>query len=143
MIVTDLARIPRDVTVVAGAFDPIHPGHLAYFREAAAFGSPLCCGVASDTYIRSKGRRPLLPQADRVQVLDALTLLTYVVAEDEMGDAGLLYAIRPQLYVKSQDWADRLPEAERFTCAQYGIPIRFVARLEPYASSAILHAYQT
>ena len=36
------------VTIVTGGFDPLHSGHIAYFKAAKELGNPLCVGVNSD-----------------------------------------------------------------------------------------------
>lgn len=57
--------------MVDGAFDPLHAGHIAYFAAARALGLPVLCNVASDAYVNTK-HRPLLPELQRVRVIDAL-----------------------------------------------------------------------
>ena len=46
------------VAMVDGAFDPLHRGHIEYFRAAAAaVDVPLLCNVASDRYVSTSTRR--------------------------------------------------------------------------------------
>ena len=68
---TDLSRYRGAVAMVDGAFDPLHKGHIEYFRAAAALGLPLLCNVASDRYVRTK-HPPLLPEQHRAAVIDAI-----------------------------------------------------------------------
>ena len=49
------------VAMVDGAFDPLHHGHIEYFKAARGLGVPLLCNVASDRYVRTK-HPPLLPE---------------------------------------------------------------------------------
>ena len=45
------------VTLVTGGFDPLHSGHIAYFKAAREFGHTLCVGVNSDDWLtRKKGK---------------------------------------------------------------------------------------
>lgn len=126
MIVTHLSDVPRSVVFVAGAFDPLHFGHLVYLDGARAFGR-LCCGVDPDSYIeRVKHRPPLLSQSTRVCVMNALSCVDYVVLMDDRVDAGVLSDLRPLMYVKGHDWIGRLPEAERQACTDAHIEIRFI-----------------
>lgn len=135
-----LAALPPGLVLVAGCFDPLHAGHLAYFEQARAFG-PLCCAVASDAYIRThKGRPPLLPQATRMAICDALC--DFVIAQDESGEAGALEDLRPAHYAKGSDWLHQIPEATLQACEQFGIPTRFLDAPVKDSSSARLHAYQ-
>jgi len=133
-------RVGRGLVLVAGVFDPLHAGHLAYFDKARAFG-PLVCAVASDAYIRRvKGRPPLLPQAARMALLDRLC--DYVIAQDETGEAGALEELRPETYAKGMDWLDKLPEAEATACHAFGIPAVFLEGATVDSSTARLTAYQ-
>ena len=64
MILTfeQLKEYRKTVAMVDGAFDPLHRGHIEYFRAAAEqLGVPLLCNVASDRYVWTK-HPPLLPE---------------------------------------------------------------------------------
>ena len=53
---TDLRHHRGRLAMVAGASDPLHDGHIEYFRQARALGTPLLCSIASDDYVASKHR---------------------------------------------------------------------------------------
>ena len=63
--------------MVDGAFDPLHRGHIEYFRAARELGVPLLCNVASDRYVRTK-HPPLLPEDQRAAVIDAIRFIDYM-----------------------------------------------------------------
>ena len=47
----------KTIVLVTGGFDPLHSGHIAYFRAAKQLGDTLVVGVNSDAWlIRKKGR---------------------------------------------------------------------------------------
>ena len=65
------------VAMVDGAFDPLHHGHIEYFRLASEqLEVPLLCNVASDRYVRTK-RPPLLSEEHRAAVVDAIRYISY------------------------------------------------------------------
>ena len=67
-----LKNYRKTVAMVDGAFDPLHRGHIEYFRAAAGqLDVPLLCNVASDRYVRTK-HPPLLPEDHRAAVVDAI-----------------------------------------------------------------------
>jgi bifunctional ADP-heptose synthase (sugar kinase/adenylyltransferase) len=120
----ELAALAGTVTMVSGGFDPLHPGHLAYFRAAAGLGAPVLCNVSSDEWVARK-HVPLLTQAERIQLLDALELVEYVHAEQ--GTTGeVLALLRPRYFAKGADWEGRLPEDELAVCAEHGVEIVFL-----------------
>ena len=42
------------VSLVTGGFDPLHSGHIAYFKAAKEFGHSVCVGVNSDDWLTRK-----------------------------------------------------------------------------------------
>jgi rfaE bifunctional protein nucleotidyltransferase chain/domain len=110
-------------TVVAtgGCFDLLHAGHVATLRSARALGDCLLVCLNSDDSVRRlKGpERPLVPEADRIAVLEALDCVDVVVPFDERTPEALLARLRPDVFAKGGDYtlAD-LPEAA--TLAAWG-----------------------
>ncbi|HEY4724506.1 MAG TPA: D-glycero-beta-D-manno-heptose 1-phosphate adenylyltransferase, partial [Actinomycetota bacterium] len=103
-------------TVVAtgGCFDLLHAGHVAALRSARALGDCLVVCLNSDDSVRRlKGpERPLVPQADRVAVLEALGCVDVVVPFDERTPEAVLQRLRPDVFAKGGDYAlADLPEA--------------------------------
>jgi D-beta-D-heptose 7-phosphate kinase / D-beta-D-heptose 1-phosphate adenosyltransferase len=103
-------------TVVAtgGCFDLLHAGHVATLRSARALGDCLVVCLNSDDSVRRlKGpERPLVPQADRVAVLEALGCVDVVVPFDERTPEAVLQRLRPDVFAKGGDYAlADLPEA--------------------------------
>jgi rfaE bifunctional protein nucleotidyltransferase chain/domain/rfaE bifunctional protein kinase chain/domain len=110
-------------TVVAtgGCFDLLHAGHIALLHAARGLGDCLIVCVNSDDSVRRlKGQqRPLVPEADRMRVLEALECVDAVTVFEEDTPDEMLKRLRPDLWVKGGDYtlAD-LPEAE--TLSQWG-----------------------
>jgi D-beta-D-heptose 7-phosphate kinase / D-beta-D-heptose 1-phosphate adenosyltransferase len=114
-----LPALAGAVSMVDGGFDPVHRGHLAYLRAAAALGLPLLCNLAPDSWV-SRKHPPLLEQAERAELIDAIRWVDYVhLASGSTAD--VLRALRPRYYVKGADWRDRLPAAEIAVCTELGI----------------------
>ena len=89
-----------------GCFDLIHPGHVAYLAEARALGDRLLVGLNTDASVRRlKGPdRPLVPQADRAQVLASLRFVDGVVLFGEETPRTLILRVRPHVLVKGGDY---------------------------------------
>jgi rfaE bifunctional protein nucleotidyltransferase chain/domain len=107
----------RGETVVAtgGCFDLLHAGHVAMLTAARALGDCLIVCLNSDESVRRlKGDgRPLQPVNDRARVLLALRAVDAVLVFDEDTPVEALRRIRPQLWVKGDDYAGaQLPETE-------------------------------
>ena len=136
----DLPALAGTVTMVDGGFDPLHPGHIAYFRAAAELGSPVLCNVAPDAWVARK-HAPLLDQQERGVVLDAIRWLDYVHLA-ATSTAAVLRELRPRYYAKGDDWRGRLPEEETQLCAELGIEVAFLDTVLA-SSTAILERFRT
>ncbi len=110
--------------MVDGGFDPLHAGHIAYFRAAAELGAPVLCNIASDRYVARK-HAPLLPEAQRVAIVEALEVIG-AVHLNEHDTETVLGQLRPKYYVKGKDWEGRLPPEQVDICAQHDIEIVYL-----------------
>lgn len=140
MLVTtaDLPRYRHRVTMVDGGFDPLHAGHVAYFRRASELGLPVLCNVSGDDWVGRK-HVPLLPQAERGAVLDAIRWIELVHLSD-MSTRDVLATLEPKYYVKGADWEGRLPAEEAELCAERSIEIVYLDTVLD-SSTAILERY--
>jgi D-beta-D-heptose 7-phosphate kinase/D-beta-D-heptose 1-phosphate adenosyltransferase len=90
-----------------GVFDLLHPGHVRYLRAARTEGDALIVGVNSDRSVRAtKGpSRPIVPEAERAELLAALACVDAVVIFDEDTPAEIIRRVQPDVLVKGADWA--------------------------------------
>lgn len=107
----ELAQLKSKKTVyTGGGFDLLHKGHVNFFREIKKrfTGCKLVVGVSSDNRIRfKKGKdRPIIPQKDRAQVVDAIKYVDYTLllpGYDQRQDvhAKILNVLKPRYAVYS------------------------------------------
>jgi cytidyltransferase-like protein len=79
------------IVLVTGGFDPLHSGHIEYFKEAKKLGDKLIVAVNSDAWLTRKKGRPFMPFEERIKIIDALDVVdqtTYVMNDDRNDDAG-------------------------------------------------------
>ena len=112
------------VTMIGGGFDPFHDGHIEYIAAGATLGPPVLCNVEPDSYVATK-HPVLLPQAERIKVLDALRDVTYVHPSSASTEA-VLEQLRPRYFVKGMDWKGRLPAVEQRICSEHRIEVVYV-----------------
>jgi rfaE bifunctional protein nucleotidyltransferase chain/domain len=97
-----------------GCFDLLHVGHVRYLQAARRLGDFLVVGVNADASVRQlKGpKRPLVPAAERAEIVAALGCVDAVVLFDTATAEPLVAALRPDVYVKGDDYTEAtLPEA--------------------------------
>jgi rfaE bifunctional protein nucleotidyltransferase chain/domain len=96
----------RRVVFTNGCFDLLHRGHTRYLEQARALGDLLIVAVNSDASVRRlKGAgRPLVPAAERAEVLAALASVDLVLIFDDLDPGRVIWAVRPDVLVKGGDW---------------------------------------
>lgn len=80
------------MVLVTGGFDPIHSGHIAYFREAKKLGDRLVVGVNSDEWLTRKKGRPFMSLNERLEIVRNLHMVDAVITFDD-SDGGASQAI--------------------------------------------------
>jgi len=120
--VDQLRRRGQRVSFANGHFDLLHVGHLRYLRSAKERGDVLVVGVNGDASVeRLKGAgRPIVPAAERAELVAALEPVDFVVVFDEDTPERVLRALRPEVHCKGTDYGapERVPEYE--VVAGYG-----------------------
>lgn len=103
------------ITLTNGGFDLLHVGHVRYLHAAKQLGGRLVVAVNSDASVRSlKGEgRPLVPEAERAELLAALAAVDAVVIFPELDVRAIIREIRPNVHAKGTDYtAESVPERE-------------------------------
>lgn len=115
------------IVATSGGFDPIHIGHIRCIQESAAIASPgiLVVIVNGDGFLVRKKGKPFMLHEERMQIVDALRGVDYVVGWDDGSQTvvGALGIIKPNVFTKGGDRssADRVPEVD--ICNQVGCRI--------------------
>ena len=76
-----------NVVLVTGGFDPLHKGHIEYFKEAKKLGDKLIVGVNSDEWLTRKKGRPFMPFEDRCAIIKELSIVDKVIGFDDSDDS--------------------------------------------------------
>jgi D-glycero-beta-D-manno-heptose 1-phosphate adenylyltransferase len=122
-----------------GCFDILHVGHVRYLNEARSLGDALIVGINSDRSVREiKGAtRPIIPEADRAEVIAALASVDYVFIFDDPTPKQVIDAIVPDVLVKGADW-DISEIVGRDTVESAGGVVRNVPLVEGSSTTDII-----
>lgn len=66
------------IVIVTGGFDPLHSGHIEYFKSAKKLGDKLIVGVNSDEWLSRKKGRSFMPVTERAAIIHALEVVDEV-----------------------------------------------------------------
>jgi rfaE bifunctional protein nucleotidyltransferase chain/domain len=134
-----LKQAGKTVVFSNGCFDLLHVGHIRYLVGAAAEGDILVAAINSDESIRKlKGpSRPVMPLAERMEIVAAFECVDFVTAFDGMRCSELLLLLKPDVHAKGTDYtAENVPE--RATVLGYGGRIAIVGDPKNHNSSEFI-----
>ena len=77
------------VVLVTGGFDPLHSGHLAYFRAAKKLGDRLIVGSNSDSWLERKKGKNFLPLSERYEIVSALKYVNNCILFNDEDDTAI------------------------------------------------------
>jgi rfaE bifunctional protein nucleotidyltransferase chain/domain len=126
--VDEADRLARDwraqgkrLVLANGCFDLLHVGHVRYLQAARALGDALVVGLNSDSAVRRlKGPgRPVMPAAERAELVAAVSGVDAVVVFEEDSADALIARLRPDVHAKGTDYTEQ-SVPERSTVAALG-----------------------
>src|SRR6056300_528001 len=73
----------KQIVLVTGGFDPLHSGHIEYFKAAKELGDELHVGLNSDEWLINKKGKPFMPFKERLTVIENLSVVDRVISFDD------------------------------------------------------------
>lgn len=134
-------RAGRTIAFANGVFDLLHVGHVRYLEGARREADVLVVAVNDDACVRAlKGPdRPVLPAADRAELVAALRCVDAVVVFPEATVTPLLELLRPEVHCKGTDYTEAtVPERE--TVRAYGGRTAIVGDPKGHSTRDVLRA---
>jgi rfaE bifunctional protein nucleotidyltransferase chain/domain len=132
----------RTIALANGVFDLFHVGHLRYLQGARALADLLVVAVNSDVSARLLGKgpgRPVVPAAERAEIVGALACVDHVVLFDERDVIAVIRALRPDVQVKGTDYTpETIPEAAEVQ--SYGGRVAVAGDPKDHSTTALVEA---
>jgi rfaE bifunctional protein nucleotidyltransferase chain/domain len=129
----------RTIVLANGCFDLLHAGHVRYLQDARSRGDFLIVALNSDRSVRAlKGPgRPLLPLAERAEIVGALRCVDAVTSFGEADLETTLRVLRPDVHAKGSDYTPAsVPEAS--IDRELGIEIAICGDRKDHSTSDLL-----
>ena len=83
----------KRIVLITGGFDPLHSGHIAYFKAAKQLGDILVVGVNSDAWLTRKKGAPFMPYTERASIVRNIVGVDFVIDFDD-SDGSAKHAIQ-------------------------------------------------
>jgi glycerol-3-phosphate cytidylyltransferase len=97
--------MPKLVGYAPGAYDMFHVGHLNILRQAKEHCDHLIAGVVSDEMCElAKGKRPVVPLAERMEIVSHISFVDEVVAEVVPDKVETWRRVPFDVLFKGDDW---------------------------------------
>ena len=88
----------------AGVFDLFHIGHLNLLRNAKGMCDRLIVGVSTDDLVMYKGKTPVIPFCDRIEIVRNLRCVDAVVAQENMDKLEMCKKLKANVMFVGDDW---------------------------------------
>lgn len=101
-----LQKLGKKIVFTNGVFDILHIGHIRYLEKAREMGDILVVAMNTDKSVKKlKGKhRPLLPQAERSELLASLACVDFVTLFPEDTPLKTIITLHPDILVKGGDY---------------------------------------
>jgi rfaE bifunctional protein nucleotidyltransferase chain/domain len=94
----------KRVVQAHGTFDLLHVGHVRHMQAARELGDVLVVTLTADRFVNKGPGRPAFTENLRAEMLASLQYVDLVAINPEPDAVGAIAAIRPDIYVKGQDY---------------------------------------
>lgn len=134
-----MKKAGKSIVFTNGCFDILHAGHVRYLAAARAEGDILVVGLNSDKSVQliKDDKRPIVTQAQRGEVLSALSSVDFVTLFNEPDPLKLIQVVKPDVLVKGGDWAEKDIIGAGFVKANGGKVVR-VSMVPDISTSLII-----
>jgi len=136
-------RSHQTIATINGSFDLLHAGHMYILYEASKQADILVVALNSDRSVQEyKGKtRPIIPLAERMQMVAALGFVDFVTWFNELTPCQLLEQIQPHVHVNGAEYGEDCVEAQ--TVKKYGGTLFLVPRIPALSTSQLISRIQT
>jgi len=124
-----------------GTFDLLHLGHIQHFEKASKLGK-LVVSVTTDKHVKKGPNRPAFNHDQRAEAIKSIKFVDEVIITDEPSACGAIERVKPDFYVKGDDYKDRKGgklEKEKEEVEKHGGELVFISGEEVFSSSSIVN----
>jgi rfaE bifunctional protein nucleotidyltransferase chain/domain len=127
------------VVLANGCFDLLHAGHVRFLQAAKLHGDVLVVALNTDAsaeMLKGEGR-PVVPLAERAEIVAALGCVDYVTSFDEPDLERTLRILLPNVHAKGTDYdSETVPEGD--VDRELGVEVVICGDPKDHSSSDLL-----
>ena len=88
----------------AGVYDLFHIGHLNLLKNAKGMCDKLIVGVTTDELVTYKGKHPIIPFEDRIEIVRSIKYVDAAIPQRDMDKVSMCKKLKAQLLFVGDDW---------------------------------------
>jgi len=88
----------------SGVYDLFHIGHLNLLKNAKAMCDKLVVGVTTDELTLYKNKLPIIPYAERLEIVRSIKYVDAVVPQENMDKLTMCKKLKADIMFVSDDW---------------------------------------
>ena len=98
--IIEIRRKNKKIVLCHGVFDLLHIGHLNHFNFAKQNGDILIVSITQDKFINKGFGRPVFNQNIRAEMLSSISIIDYIIINNEASAEDVIHTIKPNFYCK-------------------------------------------
>ena len=128
----------------AGVFDLFHIGHVNLLKNAKGMCDKLIVGVTVDELVTYKGKHPIIPFEDRIEIVRSIKYVDAAIPQNDMDKVGMCKKLCAQMLFVGDDWygTDKWRDYEK-ECQESGIRVVYFPYTIGVSSTAITKALES
>lgn len=136
----------KRVALCHGCFDLLHLGHMKHFEAAKKDADVLIVTVTPDRFVNKGPGRPVFTETLRMEAIAALGAVDYVGLNKWETAIETIKLLKPDLYMKGQDYKDRSKDVtgmiakEEDAAIEVGGKLHFTEEIQ-FSSSTLINAH--
>ena len=92
------------VGYTTGVYDLFHIGHLNLLKNARGLCDKLIVGVSTDTLVGYKGKRPIIPFEDRIEIVRNIKWVDAAIPQESLDKFAAWEKLKFDIMFVGDDW---------------------------------------
>ena len=105
--IKEIRKKNKKIVLCHGVFDLLHIGHLKHFTFAKKNGDILIVSITQDKFINKGFGRPIFNQNIRAEMLSSISIIDFVIINNEPSAEDVINSIKPNFYCKGIEYKDK------------------------------------
>ena len=122
-----------------GVFDLFHIGHLSLLRNAKGMCDTLIVGVTTDELVSYKGKKPVIPFEERMEIVRGCRYVDLVVPQNNMDKVSACKMLNASILFVGEDWygTEKWKNYEE-ELRKEGVKVIYIPRIQKRSSTELV-----